>query len=380
MLTGRFSSDDASIVAALIELGVQVIDPCSSGIFRLNKTLKPGLNFLTDFSYYYFRKDTFLLFNPSSCSELLSILQLLRASGLRYVIRGNGHSLNASSIPGPEDILISLTEIRDLDISNLSKGFIDAGAGSTMNEINSSLSKLGYTLPVSPDGSDLGSPTLGGFLQAGGICSSSYKYGGFWNHIISITAITDLLDLVNFCSSDPIFPRLFGTRHNSYIITNARLKVISRDESTSVDTRPINKPIPHYSSSRSPIWFNFHCDNDQSNMVVKTITSVCSELRPFWQLYDIYSYPVNNNLFIPPNIFTSNVSSFVRVGAWGCPINRSTHVLEYISKKFASISNICTGAIAANAINFRHYPIRSFAASSRMNSIIRLIRSVLLYS
>jgi hypothetical protein len=376
ILINNFQSDSESKLSNLLKLGIQVIEPGSTEISILNKELKIKMNYLIDFSIYHIRKDPFLLYSPSSVPELLKFLKLLRSLGLSYVVRGSGHSLNASSIPGAQDVLISMHKFQEIDSSNLADGFIDVGAGCTMNEINSILGAKGYALPVSPDGVDLGSPTVGGFLVAGGICSSSHIFGGFWNYVSSITAITNSFDIVSIDSSDKNFLNYFGGKYLNHIIINVRLKILPQHQVINFDSKSLNIHNLHNLSYHNfPIWFNFHCDVIHSDCLVKLISITCQEIQSLWHLYNIYIYQVNNNKFVPPNILPTNASSFVRVGAWGCPFNRSQYILETISSKFAYISNANPNIFPAPLINYRHSKLPALTASSNMLSIIDRIRN-----
>ena len=113
-------------------------------------------------------------------------------------------------MPRHDEVLISTINLKQLDLSNHNLGYIEAGSGWSLHELNFLLRSKGYELPVVSDGFDLGSPTIAGFIVGGGISSSSILYGGFWNNVVSITIFLPAKGKCKLLSSDQDFRLLFG--------------------------------------------------------------------------------------------------------------------------------------------------------------------------
>jgi len=219
-------------------------------------------------------------------------------------------------------------------LSNHKSGYIKAGSGWSLHDLNFLLRSNGYELPVVSDGSDLGSPTIAGFIVGGGISSSSIVYGGFWNNVVSITIFHTAKGKCKLLSSDTDFRLLFGKPSCIPLILSVELKVIkSNSPKLSNDNLSISKHF--YSSRTNPIWFMYHCHCEDSHILHEKFLTANRAILGYWRPIEIFEYTISNNEFVPPNIFKKTISSFTRVGIWGVPFDRTIETMSTISSAFS---------------------------------------------
>jgi len=305
-------------------------DPLNS---QLNLSCNPECSVLTDFSQYYKKTNKFLLLTPSSEKEMVELIIRLSKLQIEYRLRGNGHSLNSLSLPRHDEVLISTINLKQLDLSKLNLGYIEAGSGWSLHELNFLLKSKGYELPVVSDGYDLGSPTIAGFIVGGGISSASLIHGGFWNHVESVTIYIPGMGKHKLLSSDKDFGLIFGNPSRIPTIISAELRII---KTSSIDfSRNILMPEQHNSPRDNPIWFNYYCFCDDTCLLYEKIARANQTVLNYWNPIEIYKYTISNNKFIPPNVFDTDLSTFSRVGIWGVPFNRQVETMSKLSSAFS---------------------------------------------
>ena len=311
-----------------------IISPGNSLNSQLNLSCNPGCSVLTDFSQYYKKNNKFLLLTPGSEKEMIDLIILISKLKIEFRLRGNGHSLNSLSLPRHEEVLISTKNLKQLDLSNHKHGYIEVGSGWSLHGLNFLLRSKGYELPVVSDGSDLGSPTIAGFIVGGGISSASLIHGGFWNHVESVTIYIPGKGKHKLLSSDKEFGHIFGNPSRIPTILSAELR-ITKTSPIDLPRNKISMPEHHNSFRDNPIWFNYYCHCDDTYIVHEKIIRANQTVLNYWNPIEIYKYTISNNKFIPANIFEKDVSTFSRVGIWGVPFNREVETMLKLSSAFS---------------------------------------------
>lgn len=318
----------------LAEFHPKIVRPGNPFNSQLNLSCNPECSVLTDFSQYYKKINSFVLFTPISEMELIELILLLNKFKIAYRIRGNGHSLNSSSLPRHEEVLISTKNLKQLDLSNQKSGYIKAGSGWSLHQLNYLLRSNGCELPVVSDGFDLGSPTIAGFIVGGGISSSSIIYGGFWNNVVSITIFLPAKGKCKLLSSDKDFRLLFGNPSCIPLILSVELKVIETN-SSKFSNKKLSIPRHYYTSRNNPIWFNYYCRCEDTYILHEKFLTANQAMLSYWRPIEIFEFSILNNEFVPPNVFEKTIPSFARVGIWGVPFNRTNETMSIISSAFS---------------------------------------------
>jgi hypothetical protein len=132
-------------------------------------------------------------------SELKRVIQ--NAGPLDLSICGSRHSLNNLYKSSIKEININnMNKILEI---NLDEKYVWAEAGITLHNLNSALSKYGYTVPV------LGTvdyQTLGGATSAGTHGSLSQGDANTSSQILELDIMNGLGEIINIKSTDPAFP------------------------------------------------------------------------------------------------------------------------------------------------------------------------------
>lgn len=291
---------------------------------------------LTNYSQFFYSKiSDERFFAPCSVDELRTILISARKSGLRVRVGGNFHSLNSSNLPSSEEILVSLHHFRC--IHDLTSAFVKVDCGCDLSTLNLVLSSYNLELPVVNGGS--ASPTVGGFISAGGIGKTtdqeilgrSSVYGGFWENVLEIVLMDGLGEVHVLSPSHPYFPYLFGSRGQFGIFLSCTLRVIANgpvfdrqefEGSFCLQYRNVAASSFHFGHKRL-LWFTGFCDDSQIDEAWKLshrwLISHQSFVRPVadarWAgpLYDDdlpigFEYFIKRLSFVPPLVFPRDIS------------------------------------------------------------------------
>ncbi len=116
---------------------------------------------------------------PRSTLELARLVRLARSLGVRLTPRGAGMSQSGQSV-AHDSVALDLSDLRDLDVSEIHRGHVRVGPGTTFREILAETLPRGLAPPVVPLNLDL---SVGGVLSAGGMGSSSHRRGLVVEHV-----------------------------------------------------------------------------------------------------------------------------------------------------------------------------------------------------
>lgn len=137
-----------------------------------------------DFGNIYFNNPKEVYF-PKSPEELSQILKKLNKEDKKVTIRNTGHSVNGQTLTSDYQIDLSQINYAKFDEENLE---VTCGAGTSWNQVFKEIKFPKFSLPIFPNnpGQKI---QIGGTASVGGVGTYSFKYGGFWNHIIEIKLV-----------------------------------------------------------------------------------------------------------------------------------------------------------------------------------------------
>lgn len=187
---------------------------------------------ITNYSQFYLSSEKYNLIKYSSLLQLKNILKEAKSRGLDVRHIGSSHSLSTCNLPIENEILLKSNIFNSIQL--IEKLTIRVDASAKLWNIQSKLSKENLELPVINGGD--ASPTVGGFISAGGIgktepgkemkAGRSCVHGGFWENV---TQIRYLNGQGKLCTSNPNssdFKYLFGSRGQFGIFIDADLKIV----------------------------------------------------------------------------------------------------------------------------------------------------------
>jgi FAD/FMN-containing dehydrogenase len=177
---------------------------------------------LTDFGRLARSADPFFEVCPPTPQALAEIVRAAYQKGRPLRTRGQGHSMNASSLPGTGELLVRTTRLGSVRFER--PGTVSADAGIVLWSLDLVLQEYGFTLPVRNDG--YAAPSLGGFLAAGGYGLGSASHGGFWENVAGLTLIDGRGTLRTVRRGESLFPWVFGSMGQLGIVTEVTLDIL----------------------------------------------------------------------------------------------------------------------------------------------------------
>ena len=296
------------------KLGVERVDPysCNRKIIDLNKTASVYDSYnLTDYGRVKKISHSFWLFSPGSIDKAVEGLNRAALIGLDIRVRGAGHSMNGSSLPGLNELLFSSLNL------NWLKGFdentIDVGCGAQIWEVDQLLRHYGCSLPVIHDGGGPAS-TVGGFFCAGGFGINSKTAGGFWNHVKSLKIWTPTRGVKILSSNDDEFWHLAasGGRKN-LVILSLNLSIVGRLD-LSLDRQVSFAEFNH----PRLLWFTFISPIQNSSQLYREISTLHNRMKVYWDSLPPYSYLIKTSAIHRASCFYPNTNTdLVAAGVWG---------------------------------------------------------------
>ncbi len=262
--------------------------------------------------------------HPASLDEVrAAVLESNRARrSLR--LRGHGHSQNGSSLPRNDEILLFTDRLTSFRFEE--PGTITVGAGAGIADLRTVLLDRGFELPVYPDGENLGGPTVGGYLAAGGIGAGAREHGGYWENVTSVTLVTGGGDVLELRPGDPDFPWLFGSMGQLGVFVSVRLKIVGfRDapypqgESGVVSDSLARSAAAARTSRRPPLfWFTLFIPEREAPKAREALERVASRYARELVFRPRYEYAIAYRTFHPPLIFPRG-EPLIAIGIWGEP-------------------------------------------------------------
>lgn len=164
--------------------------------------------------------------HPVGADDVRNIILAAAAIKKPVRIRASGHSMNGSTLPINNELLLITDSLNFFSFDN--PGTITVGAGVRVHDVLTELFKIGYTLPGIPGGGV--NITVGGFISAGGFDRTLEKwrapYGGFWANIRSVTLVNGRGKIMTVTPTDTLYRFLFGSMGQLGVIVSAVLDIL----------------------------------------------------------------------------------------------------------------------------------------------------------
>lgn len=271
---------------------------------------------ITDYSGYYKSVSCFDEVYPTSMTEASEIIQVACSQRISMRIRGNGHSLNGSSLPKEKELLLRSECLNRFQL--LPGNQISVEAGVALWDLQEMLETRGYELQMLNGG--FAAPTVGGFISAGGLGNLTEILGGFWDTVLEITLITGEGKILKLKKEDPRFPWIFGSMGQLGFIVEAKIQLVQ------VSSKPANNLFSEGAIPRSIppnekyCWFTLFSPLDKEEIATKQLQAFAERWSGVWTPKDNYRYSIAYRDFNPPLVFPYH-GPFIGVGIWGKPKN-----------------------------------------------------------
>lgn len=167
---------------------------------------------------------------PKNEEELAKLLNFASSRNIGITCRGGGSSVTGSSVPR-QGIVLDMSKMNRIISIDAEEMTVEVQSGAKLSELESELSKHGFTLGQFPQSFHLA--TVGGFISTMGTGEFSGKYGGIENSCLSLRVILADGEVIETRSADsprssagPDTTHLFiGSEGGLGIILSAKLKI-----------------------------------------------------------------------------------------------------------------------------------------------------------
>lgn len=269
---------------------------------------------LSDFGRYHRSRGNYYRSAPSNLGELRDLILQASERSVPLRVRGNGHSMNGNAVPREDEILLLTGNLRHYRFEE--EATITVGAGAAIWDVHKMLSPFGYELLVYNDGG-AAAASVGGYISAGGIGFMSWKYGGFWETVESVTYVTATGRIVRSRRHDELFPWLFGSMGQLAVFYEATLRIQAREglepayptgKTGLIEDSPAAWP--------QTLWYTAFVPKPVWGMAKRELAALGRRHRDLWQNLASYAYYLPFQRFTPPLIHPKQ-EDLVAVGIWG---------------------------------------------------------------
>lgn len=270
---------------------------------------------LTDYSFYYQSTENYSLYKVDFLDNLQQFITEAYDQNRPIRIRGNGHSMNGSSLPRQNEILLLSVCCDHFHFDKV--GTITVGSGAAIWDVNSLLKKWGFGLYVYNDG---GAPasSVGGYLSAGGIGEESSLYGGFWETVEHVVLVNGKGELIKSVYGDGIFQWLFGSMGQLGFIYEICLRIKPLNDQVQYPLGLTGKVTANKNSFNKLAWYNLLTTGEYADEAIHRLTLLSQIYKHAWVNLPIYRYDITFKKFNPPLLFPEQKPILV-LGIWGEP-------------------------------------------------------------
>lgn len=306
---------------------------------------------LSDFSGLQAVGDSCLEVAPRGAETLARIVQLASANDIALRIRAQGHSLNGSSLPRGDELLVSTRNLRQVRFEE--PGSVTVGSGVVLWVLQHMLRRYGYDLPVLNDG--YAGPTVGGYTAAGGFGPRSSVYGGFWDNVLEMRFVDGRGKLHRVGPADALFPWLFGSMGQLGVQVDARLAIVAHEGSSELPPYPagttlkapelVNPPIPpefDTSAGERLFWFTVFTPDEHLDEAQQALTALERRHSTALRFQERYRYPIRQYGRIAPLVYPY-ARPFTATGAWGWLIDGHTQGIAALNAFDRDFMALATG-------------------------------------
>ncbi len=286
--------------------------------------------------------------SPTDAGALQQIVALAYKRSVPLRIRGRGHSMNGSSLPRSNELLI---RTRGLSHARFEKpGTVTVEGGVPIHDLRKVLERYGYDIPVYNDGTADGGPSIGGYINAGGFGPGSAKFGGFWENVDAVTLVLADGTLRTLDRGDPDFAWIFGAMGQLGIVLEARLdiypatdtKAPSYPQGEALDvTEALGRPPETVTdrpdaTSRTPIyWFTLFVSPKDESAATRALADIQQRHAGELSFRPVYRYAIHHRAITAPLIY-GVAEDFIAIGIWGD--SPSPEAVEAIDAEVATLA------------------------------------------
>jgi len=259
---------------------------------------------------------------PRTIEEVLRAVRQAYGRGVPVRLRGQGHSLNGSSLPVAGELLLGTTDLRHVRFDT--RGSVTVGAGMVLWILQRLLQANGFDLPVLNDGYP--GPTVGGYLAAGGFGPRSALHGGFWDNVLSIAIVDGRGELRQVSAAHAHFPWLFGSMGQLGIVVEATLVIVPLARAAPYPQgvrfyapRLVERHVPLEFAPKGDerlFWFTLFVPDEQLAEAQAELLALEARHREALRFAERYSYPIRYRGRVAPLVYPEP-RSFTATGAWG---------------------------------------------------------------
>jgi FAD binding domain len=269
----------------------------------------------SDYGRLHVSRGRFLESRPSCIADAQSLIQEANRQRQPVRVRGAGHSMNGSSVPRADEVLISTRDCCHYRFEE--ELTITVGAGAAVWDVDQMLRALGFQLLLRNDG-DAAGPSLGGFASAGGIGPDTWSVGGFWETVVEIVMVTGTGDVVRCSRGDKLISWIFGSAGQLGLIVEMKLSIRPCDDRSS-PVYPLG--LEGYVARSEPIWehnvwLTIFAPESSCSRAREQLETISRRHAHVWKPRNSFLYFVRFRTFNPPLVYPRS-ESFVAVGIWG---------------------------------------------------------------
>ena len=278
---------------------------------------------VADFSGLRTSAAGFLETAPSTIQELARTVSIAARQSAPLRTRAQGHSLNGSTLPAPDELLLRTRELREVRFA--APGTVSAGAGTVLWTLQGVLRAHGFDLPVLNDGYP--GPTVGGYLAAGGFGPNSGVHGGFWHNVLAVRLVDGRGRVREVGAADPLFPWLFGSMGQLGVFAEATLAIVPFEGTApypagkSLRAPALDAP-PHLPLAFAPkgderlFWFTLFVPDEELADARRELAALEARHARALRFAERYTYPVRHRGLVAPLVYPQP-RPFTATGAWG---------------------------------------------------------------
>jgi hypothetical protein len=277
---------------------------------------------LTDYGGRHVADSPYLMVQPVDLDSLQGAIAWAVERDLPLRVRGNGHSMNGSSVPRANELLISMRECRHFRFEE--PGTVSVGAGAAIWDLNELLKTYGYELLVYNIG-DSAAASVGGYLSAGGFGETSRQYGGFWETVMEVVLVSGKAQAHRFTPTDPEFRWLFGAMGQLGVAFELKLCIKPTGRTPRAYPMGDAGPVPRSNTPSETLqWYTlFVPESDWRDARTRlwlwqAIITIGARYKHAWRGRWPYVYSIRFGQFNPPLIHPAQ-ESLIAFGLWGTP-------------------------------------------------------------
>ena len=306
-----------------------------------------------DWGKFHYSKSNHGVYKVTTISEIQKVIKIANKLEIPVRIRGRGHSMNGSSLPREEELVLNTEHLRFL--KNSGSAMIEVGSGVAVFDLNYHLKKYGYSLPVYNDG-DLG-PSIGGFISASGLAIPAAQYGGFWENVEEITIVDGKGNVHKINKGQEDFRWFFGAMGQLGFIYSARLNIVPVSGSEQKPVQSINeipeywKEDPEHRSHRIKIyedlrmyWYTVMAPKGSKSRLLSQLMQIRQKYKDALSWNSEYIWPIKFKNFNPPLLYRWQ-KDFVAIGIWGY----NTPSASFDARKMLGIQRAVSELVKSNS-------------------------------